>query len=438
MTRLKINQKNTQLPTHRERGQALVIIALGLVVLIAMVGLATDAALLYRTKQELQRTVDSAALAGAYKLPIHLNAEAAANEFARLHGYDLTAHALEFDYPVYVPARKAISVKGSMDVHFAFLSIIGIRTMTVTATGQAEAAPMDVFLIFDLSESMVYDTPKPSPWPPSGFHTCSTWDDGGYSDCIAKYCNWAVNPITHVPGVCDPLDIHIKPAAKYFLTLLNSTYDRVGIVAYDQSGTVIIPLSSDFTAVSAAIDSLKAFDHQGSSNCAITRSPSYSDNACNKQTNIGDGIMYAHNAIALPYDPITKTGGGRLNTIWSLILMTDGKANVYRQTSTCNTCPPNCGSSCTYVHLCDECQYAKDWAIMNAKDTWNRHDTVIYTIAYGTNSPGFEQLMIDIADWSDNGIYDSTTKNFWAAPDETRLRLAFAEIATRIYSRLLK
>jgi hypothetical protein len=444
MTKSENTRKNTVLRAHRERGQALVIIALGMVVFIALAGLATDSALLYKTKQDLQRTVDSAALAASYKLPDHTDAENAAKEYALLHGYDLSK-PLVFGYPVYVPARKAISVKGFSDVKFAFLSIVGIRTMTVNAIGEAEAAPMDVFLIFDLSESMVYDTPKPSPWPPSGFTACNTWDSGGYSDCIAKYCNWAVNPITHVPGVCDPLDLHIKPAAKYFLSKLSSTYDRVGVVAYDQSGYTVLPLSSDFTAVTAAIDSLKAFDHQGSTNCDITRSPDYADKACNKQTNIGDGIMMAHNSIALD---------GRKDAIWSMILMTDGKANVYRQTATCNTCPPNCGPSCTYVHLCDECNAAKAWAILNAKDTWKKNETVIYTIAYGTNSPGFEGLMINIADCTDsakpddkkcpqcqaNGICTSigTTDNFWATPDEASLRIAFAEIAARIYSRLLK
>jgi Flp pilus assembly protein TadG len=437
MIRSNINNKNMQLRAHREHGQALVIIALGLVVLMAAIGLATDASLLYKAKQDLQRTVDSAALAAAYKLPNTTDARNAANEFASLHSYDLSKYPLTITYPVYVPPRKAVSVVGKMDVNFAFLSIIGIRTMTVSATGEAEAAPMDVFLIFDLSESMVYDTTRPFPFPPSGFTACNTWDSSGYSDCIAKYCNWAKK--------CDPLDIHIKPAAKYFLSKLDPTYDRVGVVAYDQSGTIIIPLSNDFTAVTAAIDSLQAFDHQGSSNCDITRSPSYPDKACNKQTNIGDGIMMAHNSIA---------ADGRLNAIWSMILMTDGKANIYRQTATCNTCPPNCGISCQYVHLCDECPNANAWAIINAKDTWKRNETVIYTIAYGTNSPGFETLMINIADCTDSGKPDElkcpqcpangictgvgTTDNFWATPDEASLRIAFAEIASRIYSRLLK
>ncbi len=423
MTRSEIVQKNTKVSKPWERGQSFVIITLAMVVLIAAVGLAVDSALLYRAKQNLQRTVDSAALAAAYKLPVKANAEQAAYEFGRLHGYDFdpTTNPLVFNYPVYDPPRKVISVKGSTNFNFAFMSIIGIRSTLVNAVGVAEAAPLDVYLIFDLSESMVYDTIRPSPWPPVGFTACNTWDSGGYSDCIAKYCNWARK--------CDPLDLHIKPAAKFFIDKLNAQYDRVGVVVYDQYGTQIIPLSNDFPAVKAAIDSLNAFDHQGSSNCAITRSPSYPDRACNKQTNIGDGIMIAHNSIA---------SEGRLDAIWSMILMTDGKANVYRQTASCNTCPPNCGVSCQYVHLCDECQHAIDWAILNAKDTWTRHETVIYTIAYGTNSPGFETLMINIADWTDNGTFDGHTDNFWAAPDEAGLRTAFADIAERIYSRLLR
>jgi hypothetical protein len=422
-TRSGMTQKNTTLRNHREHGQALVIIALGLVALMAAVGLATDAAILYKTKQNLQRAVDSAALAAAYKLPSHTNASQAAYEFGRLHGYDFdpSSNPLTIDFPNYSPPRKAVSVQGSTDAHFAFLSIVGIHTMQVSAIGEAEAAPLDIYLIFDLSESMVYDTRRPNPWPPVGFTACNTWDSSNYSDCIAKYCNWARK--------CDPLDLHIKPAAKFFIDKLDPQFDRVGVVAYDQYGTKILGLTNDFTAVKAAIDSLNAFDHQGSSNCAITRSPSYTDKACNKQTNIGDGIMIAHDSIATE---------GRLDAIWSMILMTDGKANVYRQDINCTGCPPNCGTGCTYVHLCDECQRAIDWAILNAKDTWTRHETVIYTIAYGTNSPGFEDLMIDIADWTDNGTQDHRTDNFWAAPDEARLKLAFEEIAERIYSRLLR
>jgi hypothetical protein len=431
MTRSNKIQKSTTLRTHRERGQAIVLIALGMFVLILATGLAVDATLVYRAKQDLQRAIDSAALAAAYKLPDEAPAANAAYEYADLHGYDFNPYpgpTLDINFPKYDPPRKVVTVEGSTDVNLAFMSVIGFKSVQISAAGEAESAPLDIYLVLDLSESMVYDTEQPSPWPPVGFTLCSTWDDGSYSDCIAKYCNWARE--------CDPLDLHIKPAAKYFIDQLHPMYDRVGLVVYDQSGTKIIGLTSDFELLKWYIDDLNAFDHQGSTNCSITRSPDFSNNACNKQTNIGDGIMYAHNGIA---------SEGRQDAIWSMVLLTDGKANVYRQDAYC-TCPGNCADvDCEHVHLWDETgspDPAAKWAIDHAKDTWSRHETTIYTIAFGTNYSDYQALMIEIADWTDNGLRDNSTTathgNFWGVPDEDYLRLAFAEIAERIYSRLLR
>jgi hypothetical protein len=428
MTQSEIIPKNTRLQTQHERGQAFVIIALALIALIAAVGLATDAAILYKTKQDLQRTVDSAALAAAYKLPSTTNASKAAYEFGRLHGYnfDPTTNPLQITFPVYSPPRKAVSVRGSTNANFTFLSVLGFHTMQVTAIGEAESAPLDVYLIFDLSQSMVYDlTHKPNPWPsnwPVGFPTCrsSDWDPyPDYADCVAKYCN--------AFRKCDPLDLHIKPAAKFFVDQLDPEFDRIGVVAYDQSGIKILGLTNNFAAVKTAIDGLNAFNHQGApaSNC-----PKTNPAGCYKNTNIGDGIMQAHNSIATE---------GRLDAIWSMVLMTDGRANVYRS---CSGCPPNCGAiACQTLNICDECSNAETWATNNAKDTWKRHETAIYTIAYGDmffTDPSYRTLMILIADWTDNGSLDGTTQNFWAVPDENGLRAALAEVAERIYSRLLR
>jgi hypothetical protein len=420
MTQPTINQMTTKLRSHQEHGQAIVLFALGMVALIAAVGLATDAALLYKTKQDLQRTVDSAALAASYKLPNKTASRQAAYEFGRLHGYDFDpdTNPLLIDFPVYDPPRKAVSVTGATNFNFAFLGILGFHTMQVSAHGEAESAPMDVYLILDMSQSMVYDTKKPANWPSGS--PCSTWDNNQYYDCIAKYCNQN--------RVCAPLDTSIKPAAIFFLHQLDPIYDRVGLVVYDQVGLKITGLTNDFTALETAINSVNAFDHQGSSNCDITRYPSYTNRACNKQTNVGDGIMFAHNGIAAE---------GRMDAVWSMILLTDGKANVYRQ---CSGCPPNCGGCEAYVHLCDECQKADDWAINNAKDTWTRHETTIYTIAYGDTSttPEYQDLMKKIADWTDNGTFEGKTNNFWAAPDAASLQVAMQDIAQRIYSRLLR
>jgi hypothetical protein len=420
MSFLLDSKRNANKPRW-EQGQTIVLLALGMMVLIAAVGLATDAVLIYKTKQDLQRAIDSAALAGAYKLPDKTLASQAAYEFMRLHNFDFdpTSNPLQITFPIYTPPRKALKLVGSVDANLAFMKVFGFAKVKVSAAGEAESAPMDVYLILDLSESMVYDTPKPNPWPPAGFHTCSQWDSNGYYDCIAKYCN--------TYRKCDPLDTHIKPAAKFFLDQFDAQYDRVGVIAYDTVGVQIIPLSSDFDEVEEAINNLNAFDHQGES---TSDCPIYNNNGhhCNKNTNIGDGIMVAHDKIA---------SEGRMDAIWSLVLLTDGRANVYRS---CNGCPPDCGS-CTTIRSCDECQAATDWAINHAKDTWKRHETVIYTIAYGdlfTHDPQYKDLMIDIADWTDNGVLNGTTNDFWTAPDEAGLRVALKEIAERIYARLIQ
>jgi hypothetical protein len=450
----KLKKKIQRAP--RERGQAIALYALGMVALIAVIGLATDATMIYKTKQDLQRSVDSAALAGAYKLPKKPVAIQATSEFMRLHGYtntpcgspsdgltacNKTQPYLEISFPNEA-LQKLVHIEASTNASYFFLRILGFNTMTVRATGEGEAAPMDVYLILDLSESMTYDTynrGRPNPWP-AGFPSC-TW--ANQSDCVAQYCNWAKGNPTAVPPVpvkdatriCDPLDKSIKPAAKFFIDQLDSRYDRVGLVTYNITGTHVIPLSDNFSAVKLAIDGLDAFDRQEK---ATSDCPRYNGGGsqCNKQTNIGDGIMIAHNKISIPYDPGTNTGGGRLDSIWSMVLLSDGKANVYRN---CSGCPPTCGAiQCEVIYSCDECQSAINWAVNNATDTWTRHETTIYTIAYGATSldPTYQETLIDIAAATD-GV-TGATDNFFAAPDGATLQQAFLTIAQRIYARLLQ
>jgi hypothetical protein len=441
----------------RERGQSIVLVAVSMIALIAVIGLATDAAMIYKTKQDLQRAVDSAALAGAYKLPQKAVAIQATSEFMRLHGYninpcgvdpllgpcDKTNPYLDISFPNEA-VQKIVHVEASTNAAYFFLRILGFNKMTVSAVGEGEAAPLDVYLILDLSESMTYDTYNkgaPSSYP-SGIctgHNPWQWQ----SDCVAQYCNWAKGDPGAIPPVppkdsnriCDPFDKSIKPAAKFFIDQLDARYDRVGLVTYSITGTQVIPLSSNFNAVKIAIDSLNAFDRQekNTSDC-----PHYNGGSpdCSKQTNIGDGINVAHNKIALPYDPVTKTGGGRSDSIWSMILLTDGKANVYRS---CSGCPPSCGATaCQTIYSCAECTNAINWALNNAQDTWTRHETTIYTIAYGatSNDPDYQATLIQIADMTD-GV-PSPTENFFAAPNGTALQNAFLVIASRIYSRILQ
>jgi hypothetical protein len=431
----------------RERGQSIVLLALALIALVAFVGLATDVALLYVAKAHLQRAIDAAALAAANKLPDQTEARATAYEFTRLHGYTFApvSNPLDITFPTTYPPRKIAAVTGTVEVNLAFLRVIGRQTAAVTAEGVGESAPLDVYLVLDLSNSMVYDTPRPSSWndntwrahvcPQTGcpLNLCTISDDTtSWNECRAYYCNYAGVLTPPSPGLpftkarnCDPLDVHIKDAAKFFVDQLDASYDRVGLIRYDRWGweppQQSMALTNDFPAIKNAIDNLDAFEPYGV--------------LC---TNIGDGILYANYQMSLPPPPTDV--GGRVDSVWSIVLLTDGRANMYRD---CPGCPDNC-QSCPFQDCSPwtgYCANAKTWAEKNAWSSWNNHKIVIYTIGYGqefTNNPSYQTLMRRIADITDNGTLDGTTENFWGVPDEAGLRQALAEIAERIYTRLVR
>jgi hypothetical protein len=387
----------------RTRGQIIIIMIFAMTGLLIAVGLASDAILLYSQKQNLQRAMDAAVLAGSRKLPDTDEAVDTVYEILKLHGFDFNpdTNPLSVTFPEYDPPRKVMAVEGSTTAELLIMRMLGMDDVPISAYGEAESAPVDVYLSIDLSESMVYDTPKPAGWPAQAVGGCTSWSDW---DCVADYCN--------ANRVCDPLDNKIKPAAKFFVDQLSSDFDRIGIVSYDLEGVSVHPLDSDFEAVKAAIDDLDAYNQSG------------------KSTNIGDGIFFAHQNMA---------SEGRLEAIWAMVLLTDGRANVYRS---CSGCPPTCSASaCQNLYSCNECTAASNWASNNAYDTWNRHETVIYTIAYGDiflEDPDYKKLMVLIADITDNGTVDGTTDNFWMAPDETSLYDALEEISERFFTRLLR
>jgi Putative Flp pilus-assembly TadE/G-like/von Willebrand factor type A domain len=436
------------LKQRKERGQTIILVALALVALIAFAGLATDVALVYVAKGHLQRAIDAAALAAANKLPNQAEAQKAAYEFTRLHGYhfDPASNPLTITFPTSTPPRKLASVSGTVSVDLGFLKVIGWKTTDVTAEGMGESAPLDVFLVLDLSNSMAYDTPMPSWWnntsqrqyacPQTGcpLSLCNQSASSSWNECRAYYCDYEgqlkLSPTSFINKVrnCDPLDAHIKNSAKFFVDQLDPRYDRVGVIRYDRWGweppQQSVALTADFTAVKNAIDNLDAFEPYG--------------DLC---TNIGDGILFANHYLSMPPPP---TGvGGRDDSVWSIILLTDGRANMYRN---CTGCPDNCGS-CPFQDCnpwTGSCAQVDTWAEKNAWSSWNNHKITIYTIGYGqefVTNPSYQKLIRRIADITDNGVLDDQngkTDNSWAVPDEAGLRQALAEIAERIYTRLLR
>jgi len=145
--------------------------------LLAFIGLAVDFGIFLIGTEHLKRAVDSAALAAATQyrsgidsVQVRTQIQNSANEFLRLNGVDLTnITAIVETCPTALipndpgvcttPPRKLVRITASANVSFVFLPIVGIKTATISASSIAEAAPMDVVLVIDISESMTYDQP---------------------------------------------------------------------------------------------------------------------------------------------------------------------------------------------------------------------------------------------------------------------------------------
>jgi hypothetical protein len=249
--------------SNKGKGQALVILAVSFLAILAFVGFATDAGSLYITYTQLKRAVDAAAVAAANNIKVHTVGETAAQrkikivEAARemlslnrvtdvssLEVYlcDDTGKPAEFagicpDIAAGQAARKLAWVQATQDAPVYFLRLFGFHSIPLTVSSVGEAATVDMVLVFDVSESMASDT-----------------DCGSDHSCTPNYNPTNFNPAQcNANNDCYPLR-QAKDAAKGLIRGLFDGYDQVSVVTFDYKATVQLPLSSDLTAAQNAID----------------------------------------------------------------------------------------------------------------------------------------------------------------------------------------
>ncbi len=245
--------------SRRERGQALVIVALAMIVLVAFIGFTVDSGILFISNGHLRRAVDAAALSAATQLREGANPAdlaLAAKEFMALNDVDPQTVIVETcDYAAVPPTpaelcpqppRKFVRVKATQIVQFAFLPIIGFGTFPISAQSTSEAASVDAVVVIDTSESMCGGNPAvtlipncPGIYDPNEL-TGADQDPGPqvYSAC---------NPVKLVnvndpAGKCRPL-WDAKVAAKAFVAKLYDKYDRIAIITFDYKPWVWYTLS---------------------------------------------------------------------------------------------------------------------------------------------------------------------------------------------------
>jgi hypothetical protein len=169
--------KVIHLLTHKyfSKGQALVLMAIAFLVLLVLVGLATDVGMLFISMGTLRRAVDAGSLAAAAQFRearTVTEMNAAAEQVIGLNGIDpgtftvttLTCENAPGDPNLCTtPRRKLVRVVGTYEAPTFFLRLVGVDSIGLTADSISEAASLDVVLVIDLSESMTWDAPPGDP-----------------------------------------------------------------------------------------------------------------------------------------------------------------------------------------------------------------------------------------------------------------------------------
>jgi hypothetical protein len=123
-----------------ERGQAIVLMTLSLVVIMGMAALVLDVGNWYHTKRRLQGTADAAALAGAQLLPNDASgAQSQALAYANKNGGDVASGNIAVTSTV-LP-NDTISVRARKTEAGIFSGILGIVSADIDARAKARVGP---------------------------------------------------------------------------------------------------------------------------------------------------------------------------------------------------------------------------------------------------------------------------------------------------------
>jgi Flp pilus assembly protein TadG len=149
----------------KERGIAIMITAIALVLIAFLVALAVDASFLYLTKAKLSASCDAAALAAARSLNVGMtlaaqeaSAMARANAFFAANFPTGTMNSKNLAVQVVVAEgglrTRTVQVSASVDAPTYFLKMAGYTKVPVAASGTASRRDVNLILVLDRSGSM--------------------------------------------------------------------------------------------------------------------------------------------------------------------------------------------------------------------------------------------------------------------------------------------
>lgn len=359
------------------RGQALILIALAFVGLAAFIGLAVDAGILFSQIGHLRRATDAAALAAANQFREGRTGneiQAAANEFINLNSLNpataevfvcrdyfnhattpASMHDPNLCPPPGEPPRKYVRVRAQMPVDFAFLPIIGWRSVTIFAESISEAASIDLVLVIDTSESMTWDLCNDGidndAWketelngapdgvaddcrPPAGTGQVGIAREDDPEVCNENYsrriaCAGDAACMAQYPesNDCHPF-AEVRNASKGLLGQMRFPFDRMALITFDQLARIEISLEDgdNFLDIDDALSYMyvRREPSQGIEPCVPDRfgGPGVDPRGCTP-TNTAEALRYAGNQFGY-YK--------RDEAVWIVILLSDGGANAALKT----------------------------------------------------------------------------------------------------------
>ncbi|GEM_PF-3769614 len=138
--------------TAGNRGQAMILLAVSFVGLLAAMGLAVDGGALFMARIRLSRAVDAAALAAALKLPDCCGSSTTTytNALSYLQANESTATIESLSSPN--PGQAQLT--GCADASTVFMRIVGITTTHLCATATAGFGAIDLMIAIDDTGSM--------------------------------------------------------------------------------------------------------------------------------------------------------------------------------------------------------------------------------------------------------------------------------------------
>jgi Flp pilus assembly protein TadG len=134
----RARSKRASEPWRAESGQAIVLAAVWMAVLLGMAGFVIDVGSWYRQQRHLQSDADAAALAGAQELPTNVEA---AGSFAQLYatknGYTLPASDIKLSSDL--AANDSITVNVDKAAPAFFSTIFGLASVNISANATARS-----------------------------------------------------------------------------------------------------------------------------------------------------------------------------------------------------------------------------------------------------------------------------------------------------------